>query len=186
MSYSRKHQKPTGSWGPLSSLKMQRVDKHLKQELRIYLQSDNQNLLEHPETIMLELGMLIWHFKPPFDSKSSTVILPFNPMWLVARVTPPWLRQEWSQVTQEPHYSASFQPTVGCTGQGTKKLSLEKPGFLLLLHRSPERGFWQASRSSVSPGFPPVKWEQHSPSLQKHLEDKYSKFWAGQVIRVFR
>lgn len=79
--------------------------------------------------------------------------------------------------------SGHIQPTlqwaaVEAAGQGNKKLSLEKPSFLFLLHRSPERCPCQANCSSVSlhPGFPPVKWEQHLPSLQEHLEDKYSKF----------
>lgn len=45
---------------------MQRVDQHLKQELQVYLQLDNLDLLEQLET-MFDLGMLIWHFKPPFD-----------------------------------------------------------------------------------------------------------------------
>lgn len=47
---------------------MQRVDQHLKQELHVYLQLDNQNLLQHLKTMMFDLGMLSWHFKPPFDS----------------------------------------------------------------------------------------------------------------------
>lgn len=47
---------------------MQRVDQQLKQELHVYLQLDNQNLSEHLETTMFDLGMLIWDFKPPFDS----------------------------------------------------------------------------------------------------------------------
>lgn len=68
MPYSMEHLKPTDSWGPLSSIKMDRADQHIKQELHIYLQLDNQNLLEHLETMIFDLGMLIWHFKPPFDS----------------------------------------------------------------------------------------------------------------------
>lgn len=79
--------------------------------------------------------------------------------------------------------SGHIQPTLQwaaaeAAGQGTKKLSLEKPTFLFLLHRSPETGLCQASCSSESLhlGFPPVKWEQYLPSLQEHLEDKYSKF----------
>lgn len=51
---------------------MARVDQHIKQELHVYLQLYNQNLLEHLETMMFDLGMLIWHFKPPLDSESCT------------------------------------------------------------------------------------------------------------------
>ena len=70
MLYSRKQLKPADSWGPVSSLKMQEVDQHLKQELYVvYLQLDNRNLRsEHPETTMFDLGMPVWHIKPPFDS----------------------------------------------------------------------------------------------------------------------
>lgn len=49
---------------------MQEVDQHLKQQLCVtYLQLDNQNVRsEHPETKMFDLGMPVWHIKPPFDS----------------------------------------------------------------------------------------------------------------------
>lgn len=74
MLYRRKRLKPADSRGPVSSLKMQEVDQHLEQELYVvYLQLDDQDLRsEHPETMMFDLGMPVWHVKPPFDSQSFT------------------------------------------------------------------------------------------------------------------